>query len=66
MSETLTDYLINVFGEYTPCIISDPSTGNIIESSINWGYICSVVIFCIVLFAVLKTIGGVIRAIVSR
>lgn len=66
MSETLTEYLVNVFGEYTPCIISDPNTGDIIDSSINWGYICTVVIFCIVLFAVLKCVGGVIRAIVSR
>ena len=66
MNETLTDYLINIFGQYNPIAVTDPNTGDIIDLCIDWGYICSVIIFCIVLYAVLKCVGGVIRAICSK
>lgn len=55
-----------IFGTYTPCTTLIDSTNNIYETSINWGYICSVVIFCIVLYMVLKCVGGVIRAICNK
>ena len=65
MSETLTTYLEQIFGTYQPIITYD-SFNEVKDVSINWGYICAVVIFCIVLWAVLKCVGGIIRAICSK
>lgn len=60
MLQTFTDFIESIFGVYTPCEVIDSTTGQVIESSINFGYIASVVIFIICLYMLLKTIGGVI------
>lgn len=60
MLQTFTSFLDSIFGTYSPVLTYDANTGDLIDSSINFGYICAVVIFCIVLCYVLKTIGGLI------
>jgi len=59
MLQTFTDFLQSIFGTYTPILTYD-TNGELVDSSINFGYISAVVIFCIVLFFVLKTIGGLL------
>lgn len=60
MVQTFTEFLESIFGIYEPCVVTDTTTGQVIEGCINFGYIASVVIFCIVLIYLVKTIGGVI------
>lgn len=60
MVQTFTQFLEDIFGQYNPVLTYDTNTGELIDSSINFGYIASVVIFCITLGYLLKTIGGVI------
>lgn len=56
----------NIFGYYQPVYVYDQNTGELLDSSIDWTYIAAVVIFCIVLYMVLKCVGGVIRAILGK
>lgn len=60
MVQNFTTFLEDIFGQYSPILTYDSTTGELIDSSINFGYICAVVIFCITLGYLLKTIGGVI------
>ena len=60
MLQTFTDYLQSIFGNYSPVLTYDANTGELLDSSINFGYIASVIIFALVLYFVMKTIGGVI------
>lgn len=60
MLQTFTDFLESIFGAYSPILTYDTNTGELLDSSINWGYISAIVIFCLVLGYVLKTIGGLI------
>lgn len=60
MVQTFTQFLESIFGQYSPILTYDSTTGDLIDSSINFGYIASVVIFGITLGYLLKTIGGVI------
>ena len=60
MLQTFTDYLQSIFGTYSPILTYDPNTGDLLDSSINFGYISSVLIFMLVLYFVMKTIGGII------
>lgn len=60
MLQTFTDYLQSIFGEYSPVLTYDSNTGELLDSSINFGYIASVVIFIVVLYFIMKTVGGVI------
>lgn len=56
---TFTDFIETIFGTYEPCVVYDGN--NIpVETSINFGYIASVVLLCIFVIYVLKTVGGVI------
>jgi len=56
----------NIFGQYQPIYIIDQNTGNVLDSSIDWGYILGVILFIVVLYQVLRCIGGVIRAIINK
>lgn len=60
MEQTFTEFLQILFGVYSPILTYDTNTGELLDSSVDFGYICSVVVFLIVLGFVLKTIGGVI------
>lgn len=60
MVQTFTDFLESIFGTYSPILTYDSNTGEFLDSSINFGYICSVVVFLVCLGYLLKTIGGVI------
>lgn len=60
MLQTFTDFLQSIFGTYSPVLTFDSTTGELLDSSIDFGYIASVVIFLVVLLYILKTIGGVI------
>lgn len=61
MTETFTDFLESIFGTYEPCVVTDTTTGQVLEGCINFGYIASVVVFTVVLLYLLKTLGGVIH-----
>lgn len=65
MLETLTSYIENIFGAYSPIVTYD-SMNEVADVSINWGYIAAVVIFIVVLYAMLKCVGGILRAICGR
>lgn len=65
MLQTFTDYLQQIFGTYQP-IINYDNSGVAIDTSVNFGYICAVVIFCVVLYCILKLIGGVIHDLICR
>ena len=60
MVETFTEFLESIFGSYSPILTYNETTGELLDSSINFGYIASVVVFLVVLGYLLKTIGGVI------
>lgn len=67
MSTTLVQYIQdNIFGQYQPIYVIDQATGEVLDSSIDWGYICCVAVFLIFLYMVLRCIGGIIRAISSK
>lgn len=66
MPQTFTNFLETIFGQYSPILTYDSNTGELLDSSINFGYICAVVIFCITLAYLLKTIGGVIYELIRR
>lgn len=57
--ETFTSFVESIFGVYAPITVID-STGEIIDSCVNFGYIASVLLMLLFLYFVLKTIGGVI------
>lgn len=66
MITTLTQYLQNIFGQYQPIYIIDQVSGEVLDSSIDWGYICSVAVFMLVLYMVLRCVGGVIRGLCGK
>lgn len=66
MDNLVTYIQDNIFGPYQPVYVIDQITGEVLDSSIDWGYISCVVIFCIVLYMVLRCVGGIIRAICSK
>ena len=53
MLQTFTDFLQDIFGVYQPIPILD-SSQEVINYSPDFGYIAAVVIFCIVLYQILK------------
>lgn len=57
---TFVDFIESLFGVYEPCIVTDQTTGTVIESMTNWGYILAVLIFIVFLWFVMKTIGGIV------
>lgn len=60
MLQDFTVFIQSIFGQYQPIYVTDSNTGELLDSSIDWGYIAAVVIFIVVLWFVLKTIGGLI------
>lgn len=58
MLETFYIFIQSIFGVYQPCLVA--GDGGSVQALTDWGYVASVVIFCIVLIFVLKTVGGVI------
>lgn len=58
--DNFTDFIESLFGIYQPCVVTDPLTGQAVESATNWGYVLAVLIFIIFVYSVLKTIGGII------
>lgn len=60
MLQTFTDFLQSIFGTYSPILTYDNNTGELLDSSINFGYIAAVLIFCLCTYFVFKTIGGLI------
>lgn len=60
MLDNFIIFIQSIFGQYQPIYLLDQNTGEVLDSSIDWGYIAGVVIFIIVLYFVLKTIGGLI------
>lgn len=60
MLDNFIVFIQSIFGEYQPIYLLDQNTGEVLDSSIDWGYITGVVIFIVVLYFVLKTIGGLI------
>lgn len=60
MMENFTTFIASIFGEYTPSLVVDETSGAVVEGCINFGYIASVVIFILFVYFVLKTIGGIL------
>ena len=60
MLDTFYNFFINIFGEYEPCYLYDSNTQEFLDASINWGYVMSIIVFIVVLWLILKTIGGLI------
>ena len=59
MTQTFTDFLTTIFGTYTPIEIIDQS-GAIVDTCVDFGYIMSVIVLLVFVWAVLKTIGGLV------
>lgn len=67
MNNSLVQYIEdNIFGQYQPIYVIDQTTGQVLDASIDWGYISSVAVFIIVLYLVLKCIGGLINAVCRK
>lgn len=60
MLDNFIIFIQSIFGQYQPIYLLDQNTGEVLDSSIDWGYIAGVIIFIVVLYFVLKTIGGLI------
>lgn len=58
MLQTFTNFLQSIFGVYTPYSFTD--SNGVTYLTPDFGYIAAVLIFSIVLFFVLKTIGGLL------
>lgn len=56
--ENFNTFIQSIFGVYSP--ITEIDASGTLVSFTDWGYVASVVIFCITLYFVLKTIGGII------
>lgn len=61
------DSFINFFGVYSPIVhtsdvlLSDGTPSTVVEVSTDWGYILSVLLFSLVLFCLMKMLGGVLH-----
>lgn len=55
----LQDVIGDLLGTYNPIYEFDPSTGEMVAST-NWGYIATATVFCIVVWSLLRIIGGLI------
>lgn len=60
MVNTLYEQFINIFGEYTPVLGTDPVSGTTIDC-INFGYIFSCIMAVVVTYGVLRIIGNLFR-----
>lgn len=60
MLTTLYDQFIDIFGEYTPVIGTDPVSGASIDC-VNYAYIGSVLFALVVCYGVLRIIGNLFR-----
>lgn len=60
MLTTLYDEFINIFGQYTPVLGTDPVSGATIDC-INFGYIFSCLMAVVVAYGVLRIIGNLFR-----
>jgi len=54
------DVITNILGNYEPCYLYDQATGELLDSSINWGYIAQALILIVCIWFIFKTIGGLI------
>lgn len=60
MLTTLYEQFINIFGEYTPILGTDPVSGTTIDC-INFGYIFSCLMALVAMYGVLRIIGNLFR-----
>lgn len=60
MLTTLYEQFIDIFGEYTPVLGTDPVSGTTIDC-INFGYIFSCLMAVVVAYGVLRIIGNLFR-----
>lgn len=59
----MSDFILaweTLFGTYTPVEVIDQITGEITVLT-DWGYVMRCAFFCMVVFCVLKLIGGVLK-----
>lgn len=69
MVETLKSIITAIFGEYTPVTYQMYDSVNdtyydVVASGfagVDWPYVCSVVLFAIVMFCVFRIIGGILK-----
>lgn len=55
----LQDIIGDLLGTYSPIYEFDPNTGDMV-ASVNYGYIATAAIFAIVVWSLLRIIGGLI------
>lgn len=60
MLTTLYEQFIDIFGEYTPILGTDPVSGATIDC-INFGYIFSCLMALVTMYGVLRIIGNLFR-----
>ena len=59
MSDFITAWQ-TLFGVYTPIEVTDQVTGEVTVMT-DWGYVLPCVFFMIVVFCILRAIGGVLK-----
>lgn len=60
MLQTFTDFIQSIFGQYQPIEIIDSTTGQVIDSAVDFGYIAAVICLLVFVYFVLKTLGGLL------
>lgn len=56
---TFYEFIKSIFGTYQPITILD-SSNEIVDTCVDFGYIASVLLICLVIYFILKTIGGIL------
>lgn len=59
MITRLVDIINNLLGNYSPIYYVEPNTQEVVVS-VDWSYIVSAVVFIVVLWSVLRMIGGLL------
>lgn len=59
MITRLVDIINNLLGTYSPIYYVEPNTQEVVVS-VDWSYIVSAVVFIVVLWSVLRMIGGLL------
>lgn len=61
--QTIHEFMADIFGDYIPVTYTDSSGIDIIPAGVagvDWQYVLGVVLFCIIVYSLLRIVGGLI------
>lgn len=61
--QTIREFMQAIFGNYIPVTYTDSAGNSIIPAGVagvDWQYVLGVVLFCIIVYSLLRIVGGLI------